>query len=56
MTLLHSYKPREIERAIFIKGLPGDAEEPGDHDHTDDMRRDPSQYAAFEVVQLGPSL
>ena len=42
--------------AIFIKGLPGDAEEPGDHDHTEDMRRDQSQYAAFEVVQLGLNL
>src|SRR5215475_11057390 len=42
--------------AIFIKGLTGDAEEPGDHDHTEDLRRDQSQYAAFEVVQLGLSL
>jgi hypothetical protein len=42
--------------AIFIKGLPGDAEEPGDHDHTEDLRRDQSQYAAFEVVQLGLNL
>jgi hypothetical protein len=42
--------------AIFIKGLPGDAEEPGDHGHTEDLRRDQSQYAAFEVVQLGLNL
>ena len=42
--------------AICIKGLTGDAEEPGDHDHTEDLRRDQSQYAAFEVVQLGLSL
>ena len=39
--------------AIFIKGLTGDAEEPGDHDHTEDLRSDQSQYATFEVVQLG---
>ena len=42
--------------AIFIKGLTGDAEEPGDHDHTEDLRSDQSQYAAFEVVQLGLNL
>jgi hypothetical protein len=42
--------------AILRKGLSGDAEEPGDHDHTEDLRRDQSQYAAFEVVQLGLSL
>jgi hypothetical protein len=29
--------------AIFIKGLPGDAEEPGDHDHTENLRSDQSQ-------------
>jgi len=29
--------------AIFIKGLTGDAEEPGDHDHTEDLRSDQSQ-------------
>jgi len=38
--------------AVCIKGLPGDAEEPGDHDYTEDLRRDQSQYAVFEVVQL----
>jgi hypothetical protein len=42
--------------AIFIKGLPGDAEEPGDHGHTEDLRSDQSQYTAFEVVQLGLNL
>jgi hypothetical protein len=42
--------------AIFIKGLPGDVEEPGDHDHTEDLRSDQRQYAAFEVVQLGLNL
>jgi hypothetical protein len=42
--------------AIFIKGLPGDAEELGDHDHTEDLRRDQSQYATFEVIQLGLNL
>ena len=38
--------------AIFIKGLTGDAEEPGDHDHTEDLCSDQSQYTTFEVVQL----
>jgi hypothetical protein len=42
--------------AILIKGLPGDAEEPRDHDHTEDLRSDQSQYAPFEVVQLGLDL
>jgi hypothetical protein len=42
--------------AIFIKGLPGDVEEPGDQDHTEDLRSDQRQYAAFEVVQLGLNL
>ena len=41
---------------VFIKGLTGDAEEPGDHDHTEDMRSDQSQYAVFELVQLRLSL
>ena len=42
--------------AIFIKGLTGDAEELGDHDHPEDLRRDQSQYATFEVIQLGLNL
>ena len=42
--------------AVFIKGLPRDAEEPRDHDHTEDLRRDQSQYAALEAVQWGLSL
>ena len=42
--------------AIFIKGLTGDAEELGDHYYTEDMRSDQSQYAAFEVIQLGLNL
>jgi hypothetical protein len=32
-----------LPMAICIKGLAGDAEEPGDHDHTADLRSDQSQ-------------
>jgi hypothetical protein len=42
--------------AICIKGLTGDAEEPGDHYYPEDLRSDQSQYATFEVVQLGLNL
>jgi hypothetical protein len=41
-----------------LYGIGGDdnALEPGDHHHTDDMRSDQTQYAAFEVRQLGLNL
>jgi hypothetical protein len=42
--------------AICIKGLPGEVEEPGDHDHTEDLRSDQRQYAAVEAAQLGLNL
>jgi hypothetical protein len=42
--------------AVFVKGLPGDAEETGDHHHTEDLRSDQTQYVAFEVIQAGLNL
>jgi hypothetical protein len=42
--------------AVFVKGVAGDAEETGDHHHTEDMRSDQTQYTIFEVIQLGLNL
>jgi hypothetical protein len=42
--------------AVFVKGVAGDAEETGDHHHTEDMRSDQTQHVGFEVIQSGLNL